>query len=97
VWMPAAIYLLLSGQHWKAAVLFIWGALVISTIDNILYPTLVGARLQLHTVAVLFSVLGAIALVGIPGIVLGPLILNVTLTLIAFWQERTLFANSDRG
>ena len=88
VWMPAAIYLFLSGHPWKSAILVAWGALVIGTIDNILYPTLVGARLQLHTVAVLFSVLGAIAMVGIPGIVLGPLILNVTLTLIAFWQER---------
>jgi predicted PurR-regulated permease PerM len=87
VWMPAAVYLFLSGHHWKAAILFAWGALVISTIDNILYPILVGSRLQLHTVAVMFSVLGGIALMGIPGIVLGPLILNVALTLISFWQE----------
>ena len=88
VWMPAAIYLFLSGQHWKSAILFAWGSLVVATIDNVLYPTLVGSRLQLHTVAILFSVLGAIALMGIPGIVLGPLILNVALTLIAFWWER---------
>ncbi|MEP6537300.1 MAG: AI-2E family transporter [Bryobacteraceae bacterium] len=88
VWMPAVVYLFLTDQHWKSAVLLAWGALVISTIDNILYPTLVGGRLRLHTVAVLFSVLGAIAMVGIPGIVLGPLILNVTLTLIDFWREQ---------
>ena len=88
VWMPAAIYLFLSGQHWKSAILFAWGSLVVATIDNVLYPALVGSRLQLHTVAVLFSVLGAIALMGIPGIVLGPLILNVALTLITFWWER---------
>jgi len=88
VWMPAAIYLFLTGHHWKSAILIAWGALVISTIDNVLYPTLVGVRLRLHTAAVLFSVLGAIALVGIPGIVLGPLILNVALTLIAFWREQ---------
>jgi predicted PurR-regulated permease PerM len=88
VWMPAAVYLFLSGNQVKSLILFVWGALVISTIDNFLYPTLVGSRLKLHTVAVLFSVLGAIALIGIPGIVLGPLILNVTLTLISFWQER---------
>ncbi len=98
VWVPAAIYLFLSGQPWKSAILFAWGALVVGTIDNILYPTLVGARLQLHTVAVLFSVLGAIALVGIPGIVLGPLILNVTLALISFWQERPPgFRNASTG
>jgi predicted PurR-regulated permease PerM len=90
VWMPAAAYLFLSGHHWKAFILFAWGALVISTIDNVLYPTLVGSRLQLHTVAVLFSVLGAIALLGIPGIVLGPLILTITLTLISFWQQRVV-------
>jgi predicted PurR-regulated permease PerM len=94
VWMPAAVYLFLSGHHWKAVILFAWGALVISTIDNILYPTLVGSRLRLHTVAVLFSVLGAITLVGIPGIVLGPLILTMTLTLISFWQERAVSSAS---
>jgi predicted PurR-regulated permease PerM len=94
VWMPAAVYLFLSGYHWKALILFAWGSLVISTIDNILYPTLVGSRLRLHTVAVLFSVLGAVALVGIPGIVLGPLILTTTLTLISFWQERAVASAS---
>ncbi|MFL6415515.1 MAG: AI-2E family transporter [Bryobacteraceae bacterium] len=90
VWMPVAVYLLVSGHWVKAIVLAVWGASVISTVDNVLYPALVGKKMQLHTVPVLFAVLGAIGLFGISGIVLGPLILTTGVTLLRFWNEGTL-------
>jgi len=90
VWMPVAIYLAVSGHWAKALILAGWGASVISTVDNLLYPTLVGRKMQLHTVPVLFSVLGAIGLFGISGIVLGPLILTTGVTLLRFWNDSAL-------
>ena len=67
VWLPIAIYLGIA-EHWlKAVIMVAWGGLVVSTIDNVLYPTLVGSRLQLHTVPIFLSVLGGIIFFGVPG------------------------------
>lgn len=71
----------------KALILLLWGTFVIGTVDNLLYPTLVGKKMQLHTVPVLFAVLG---LFGISGIVLGPLVLTTAVTLLRIWDRGTL-------
>ena len=88
VWMPVSVYLALTGSWIKAIVLAAWGSSVIGSVDNLLYPTLVGSKLQLHTVPVLFAVLGGIGLFGITGIVLGPLTLTATVTLLKIWKGR---------
>jgi predicted PurR-regulated permease PerM len=62
---------------------------VVSSVDNFLYPVLVGSRLQLHTVAVLLSVLGGIAFFGISGIILGPVLLTLARTLLEIWVQKT--------
>jgi predicted PurR-regulated permease PerM len=89
VWVPIAVYLALTGHWLKATILTGWGSLVISSVDNFLYPALVGSRLQQHTVAVLLSVLGGIALFGISGIILGPVLLTIAKTLLEIWVHRT--------
>ncbi|MCU1325756.1 MAG: putative permease [Bryobacterales bacterium] len=86
IWAPVALFLGLTGHWVKAVILTAWGTFVIGTVDNILYPTLVGSKLQLHTVPVLFAVLGGIGLFGISGIVLGPLILTTAVTLLRVWM-----------
>jgi len=89
VWIPVAIYLALTGHWVKAGLLLAWGGLVVSTIDNFLYPVLVGSRLQQHTVMVLISVIGAIALFGFPGLILGPVLLTLAKTMLELWARRT--------
>jgi predicted PurR-regulated permease PerM len=89
VWVPVAVYLALTGHWIKADLLVAWGALVISTIDNFLYPILVGSRLQQHTVMVLISVIGAIALFGVSGLIIGPVVLTLAKTLLDIWARRT--------
>ncbi|HEX7332216.1 MAG TPA: AI-2E family transporter, partial [Pyrinomonadaceae bacterium] len=69
VWLPLAIYLMVGGHWAKAIILIIWGALVISTIDNFLRPKLVGGQTKLHELLVFFSVLGGISVFGLLGIV----------------------------
>ena len=86
---PVAIYLGLTGHWGKAALLAIWGGLIVSTIDNILYPVLVGSHLRAHTATILLSVLGGIALFGPIGIVLGPVLFTITTTLLDIWHRRT--------
>ena len=58
VWVPAAIFLAASGQWGKAAILTVWGGVIVALIDNLLYPILVGKRLRLHTVPVFFAIVG---------------------------------------
>jgi predicted PurR-regulated permease PerM len=89
VWGPVAVYLGLAGHWGKAALLVIWGGLIVSTIDNILYPILVGSHLRAHTATILLSILGGIALFGPLGIVLGPVLFTLADTLLDIWHTRT--------
>lgn len=49
IWAPAAAFLALSGAYTSAAILTIWGTLVVSLVDNVIYPILVGNKLRMHT------------------------------------------------
>lgn len=97
VWVPAALWLALDGEWWKAAVLAAWGGLVVSLIDNILYPMLVGNELRLHTAQVLVAVGGGLLLFGAAGVILGPLVLAVTLALLDIWHLRREPSHLDDG
>lgn len=82
VWVPAAIYLALTGHYAKAIALALWGTLVIGMIDNFLRPKLVGSRTKLHELLIFFAVLGGLQVFGVLGIVLGPVVLVLALALI---------------
>ena len=83
VWAPTAIDLLLTGSLWKGIVLLVFGTLVISTIDNILRPLLVGSDVKMPSYVVLVSTLGGIAIFGVNGFVIGPL---VAALFLATWE-----------
>jgi predicted PurR-regulated permease PerM len=89
VWGPVAIYLGLNGHWGKAALLAIWGGFIVSTIDNILYPVLIGSHLRAHTATILLSILGGIALFGPIGIILGPVLFTIASTVLDIWRTRT--------
>jgi predicted PurR-regulated permease PerM len=89
VWGPIAIYLGLNGHWGKAALLAIWGGLIVSTIDNILYPILIGGHLRAHTAIILITILGGIAVFGPLGIILGPVIFSIAASLLDIWHART--------
>lgn len=83
VWLPAAIYLYAVGEWISATVLIAYGVVVIGLADNILRPLLVGRDTKLPDWMVLLSTLGGIAMAGINGFVVGPLI---AVLFVAFWQ-----------
>jgi predicted PurR-regulated permease PerM len=89
VWGPIAVYLALTGSGVKALVLVGWGIFAVGTIDNFLYPFLVGDRLRLHTVPTLFAILGGVGQFGVAGLILGPLVLAITIGLLDIWWWRT--------
>lgn len=81
VWLPVGIVLLLIGQVWQGVFLLIVGFGVISLIDNILRPKLVGKDTQMHPLLIFFSTLGGIALFGLPGFIIGPIIISLFMAL----------------
>ncbi|HWT65686.1 MAG TPA: AI-2E family transporter [Terracidiphilus sp.] len=88
VWLPVAVYLALTGEWLHAAILFAVGALVISTLDNFLYPIFVGSHLRLHTVPIFLAMLGGVLLFGVTGLVLGPIAFNCAAVLALIWRRR---------
>jgi len=74
VWGPVALYFFVTGSFLKGLILVGFGALVIGLIDNVLRPILVGKDIQMPDYVVLLSTLGGLALFGLNGFVIGPII-----------------------
>lgn len=74
VWAPVAVTLFMADRTTEAIGLTIFGALVISTVDNLIRAYVIGGEAQLHPLIALVSVLGALKLIGLWGIFIGPMI-----------------------
>ena len=83
VWAPAGLYLIFTGALWKGIVLIAYGVLVIGLVDNLLRPILVGKDTKMPDYVVLISTLGGIAIFGLNGFVIGPLIAAI---FISVWE-----------
>lgn len=98
IWAPVAVYLLATGAIWQAVVVILSGVLVIGLADNILRPILVGRDTGIPDWLVLVTTLGGIDLVGLSGIVVGPL---AGALFITGWQilteQRGVDATDDAG
>lgn len=89
VWLPVAIYFLATGHVWEGVSLIVFGVVVIGLVDNILRPILVGKDTQMPDYIVLMSTVGGMALFGVNGFVIGPV---VAALFMATWD---LFASSN--
>ncbi len=87
IWGPASAFFVLTGNPVKGAGLFIYGVLIISMVDNILRPLIIGSRTKMPTILILFSVLGGIKLFGMIGFVMGPLIMAVFLSVLDIFRH----------
>src|SRR5688572_13190325 len=74
VWLPVAIYFLVTGAVWQGVVLIVFGVLVIGLVDNVLRPVLVGKDTKMPDYVVLIATLGGMAIFGLNGFVIGPVI-----------------------
>jgi predicted PurR-regulated permease PerM len=89
IWLPAAAFLAFQGDWTRAAILAGWGVLVVGSIDNLLYPHLVGKEMHLHTLTVFLSVVGGLFVFGAAGLVLGPVIVAATMAMHEILRQRT--------
>jgi predicted PurR-regulated permease PerM len=82
VWFPVALYFLSQGMIWQGIGLILYGSLVISLVDNIVRPWLVGAATRMPDYVVLMSTIGGITTFGMQGFITGPV---VAAMFIAVW------------
>ena len=83
IWGPAGILLIVSGQVTEGVIVLFAGTLIIGMVDNVLRPPLVGKDTQMPDVLVLLSTLGGLALFGVSGFIIGPIITSL---FIAMWE-----------
>ncbi len=87
VYVPAAIYLAIVGNITYGILLLVLSAGIISTLDNIVKPHVMGKDSNINPIIILLGVLGGISLFGIPGVVVGPLILSILFVVYRIYEE----------
>lgn len=83
VWLPVAIYLLLTGSIWEGLALIACGIFIIGLVDNLLRPILVGHDTRMPDFVVLIATLAGLELFGLNGVIVGPMIAAL---FIAVWK-----------
>ncbi len=87
VWAPVAVYFLLSGMIWQGVVLGLFGIFVIGLVDTVLRPILVGKDTRMPDYLILISTLGGMAVFGLNGFVIGPMVAALFMSMWGIFVE----------
>jgi predicted PurR-regulated permease PerM len=87
VWLPAAVLLILSHKVLSGIFLIVWGVLVVGLSDNLIRPILMRGKSQLHPMLIFFSLLGGMMAFGPMGILLGPLAIVLTISMLRAYED----------
>jgi predicted PurR-regulated permease PerM len=86
IWLPISIFMFISGNTTSAIIIIIGGG-IISMVDNLIRPPLIGKETELHPLVVFLSSLGGISLLGISGFVIGPIIATLFISIISIYDD----------
>ncbi|MFI5007869.1 MAG: AI-2E family transporter [Solirubrobacterales bacterium] len=86
IWLPAAIWLMLSGSLAKGIILILVGIVILGHVDNVVRPLLLSGKSQMNTLVLIMSLMGGLSAFGFIGIVLGPLVAAVVTALVESYQ-----------
>ena len=86
VWIPISIFLFFTGPLWKAIVMFLYGAAVISSIDNILKPMLLSGAARVHPLLGFLAVIGGTLAFGPAGLLVGPIVLSLAISALHIYR-----------
>ncbi len=87
-WGGVAIYLYFMQTGLKAALMVLWGALVISSIDNFVRPLIIGGRTEIPTILLFFGIFGGLKAYGFFGLFLAPVVIATLVAFARIYQER---------
>jgi predicted PurR-regulated permease PerM len=86
IWVPAALFLFVTGEWGWGLFLVIWGVVVVGSVDNFLRPLLMQGA-SMSTVVVFFSLIGGLQVFGLMGLIYGPLIFSITLVMFRLYES----------
>jgi hypothetical protein len=81
--------------HQKGIALIVWSSLVVGTVDNIVRPLVLGSRVELHPLLLLFALLGGVQVFGFIGIFVGPMVISVIAPLVEMLRDELASAYRD--
>ncbi|WP_338866596.1 AI-2E family transporter [Myxococcus stipitatus] len=87
VWGPIGVVLLALGRVSEGVFLLAWGTLLVGSIDNIIRPRLCGSRMALHPLLVFLSMFGGLAVFGMMGLLVGPLIASLFMAMVRIYRR----------
>jgi len=90
VWIPAAISLIAQGNITNGIILLAYGFIVVSLIDNLIRPYVIGRKTEVNLIVILLGMLGGLQIFGIIGLIIGPLIIDYLLIFIEFYRTQQL-------
>lgn len=88
VWVPIAIYLFFTKGLVVGILFSLYGTFIISTVDNIIKPIVIGGKANIHPLVMIFAILGGLNLFGFVGIFIAPIIVVIIYNLLNIFQER---------
>jgi predicted PurR-regulated permease PerM len=87
VWLPVGVGLLLTGRVGAGLFVLAWGTVLVSTVDNVVRPRLMGARMHLHPLVTFFCLFGGLAVLGPVGLLVGPLVGALAVAGLSLYRE----------
>lgn len=86
VTIPAGIYLLLVGNIWQGIFMLIWGVGLVANIDNLIRAYMIKGKSEVHPIFLIFAILGGIMIFGFWGVVIGPLVIALAITILHIYE-----------
>lgn len=85
-YIPASLYLILSGQVWEGIFILAWCWIVVSNIDEIIRAYIIKGKSEINPIFIVFSIIGGISWFGFWGVIIGPLILTLAATIFHIYE-----------
>lgn len=98
IWIPAALYLVISGNPWLSLFIVLWCTIVVGGIDNFVRPLFMQNGSEMNTLLIFFSILGGINSFGLLGLLYGPLLFGLALVLLYIYsiEFKTFLSEQDQ-
>lgn len=90
VWLPAGIFLILTGHYVAGIALLIWGALIVALVDNVVKPLIIARQTKTYPLATFLVVIGGLMVLGLKGAIIAPMVLAALVSLIHIYEAEKI-------
>ena len=94
IWLPIGVFVLLEAPGWGVFIL-LWGLFLVSLIDNLLKPIIIGNRTRMPILLIFCAMIGGANVYGVTGFIIGPILVSVLLAFITIYREYYLNENGE--